>query len=344
LGTNLLNIVPGQILKNGRFTDQALSAKQFTEKEMVALRRVDGLEYVVPVFQKNTTMSADGNTEFSQISATSEEFFPAYNWSVKWGSEFSKEDVRNKKKVAVIGPKLAQKLFGDEESAVGKKVKSEDQSYTVVGVLETKGGGSFGGPDLDSYTIIPYTTGYTFNPDKKISAFVVKVGDGFDIQTAKDEIGQTLLKDYKEDEFSIVEQKEILGAIESIFGVLNTVLIAIAAISLIVGGIGILNIMYVTVTERIKEIGIRRAIGARRNDILYQFLFEAVALSLLGGLTGLGLSALIVLAIQSLFPAYINVTTVALSLGVSSFIGVVFGVFPAKKAADLSPMEAIRYE
>ena len=161
---------------------------------------------------------------------------------------------------------------------------------------------------------------------------------------AKLAVTQALLKRYKADDFSVLEQTEILGAISSIFTILNTVLIAIAAISLVVGGIGIMNIMYVTVTERIKEIEVRRALGARRNDILFQFLIESVILSLFGGLLGLLLAGLIVFFIQRFFPAYINLESVLLALGVSSGIGIVFGVFPAKKAAELSPIEAIRYE
>ncbi|NTU74366.1 FtsX-like permease family protein, partial [Candidatus Roizmanbacteria bacterium] len=168
--------------------------------------------------------------------------------------------------------------------------------------------------------------------------------DDVDLATAKTEITNILLKRYKADDFSLIEQTEILNAVSSIFSILNTVLIAIAAISLVVGGIGIMNIMYVTVSERIREIGIRRALGARRFDILAQFMIESVILSLFGGVLGLVFSYLIVLLIQSVFPAYIDLQSVILALGVSSIIGVVFGVLPAKKASDLSPMEAIRYE
>ena len=153
-----------------------------------------------------------------------------------------------------------------------------------------------------------------------------------------------MLKSYEKEDFSIIEQEELLSAINSIFSIINTVLVAIAAISLLVGGIGIMNIMYVTVTERIREIGIRRALGARRSDILWQFLTQSVILSLIGGAAGLLLSAIIVLFISRYFPAYIDLQSVILALGVSSGIGIIFGVFPAKKAADLSPIEAIRYE
>ena len=172
----------------------------------------------------------------------------------------------------------------------------------------------------------------------------VQAKDKHSLLVTKDEVKEELLKRYKEDDFTVVESTEILNAINSIFGVLNTVLMAIATISLLVGGIGIMNIMYVTVTERIREIGIRRAVGATRADILAQFLIESVILSVFGGLAGLLLAFLGTLAIQSVFPAYIDLMSVALALGVSSGIGVAFGVLPARKAAALSPIEAIRYE
>ncbi|KKP86982.1 MAG: ABC transporter permease protein [Candidatus Roizmanbacteria bacterium GW2011_GWA2_35_8] len=149
---------------------------------------------------------------------------------------------------------------------------------------------------------------------------------------------------YEDDEFSIVEPTEILSVVNGIFGIMNIVLVAIASISLLVGGVGIMNIMYVTVSDKTKEVGIRRAIGARKNDILFQFIIESIALSVIGGLLGLGLAALGVFAVQKFFPAYIDVMSVALALGVSSVIGIVFGVLPARKAANLEPVEAMRYE
>lgn len=189
-----------------------------------------------------------------------------------------------------------------------------------------------GGPDLDSFVYLPYRSAYIFNPDKKFLVFAIKFKTGTSIDSIKGDIKEVLLRRYKEDDFSVFEPTQILDALNQIFGTLNIALVAIAAISLVVGGIGIMNIMYVTVTEKTKEIGVRRALGARKNDILFQFLVESVILSLFGGLMGLALSYLIIFAVQSFFPAYVDGQTVALALGISSAIGVIFGVFPAKRS------------
>lgn len=345
LGTNLLRIVPGQILSGGGFRAGAgsLGTIRFDEKDVTSLKRVKNAAYIIPVFSKTITVTGGGNSETGDLYASSADIFVGLNLKAKFGKIFSKEDVDKRSKIVAIGPKIAAKLFGDESSALGKNIKIEDQSFKVVGVLESKGGG-FGGPDLDSFVYMPFKTGYVFNVDKKFIALIVKASDDADLESVKSQIKTRLLKRYKEDDFSVIEQAELLAAISSIFSIINTVLVAIAAISLIVGGIGIMNIMYVSVVERIREIGIRRAIGATALDILYQFLFEAVILSLLGGLLGLTFSFVIVLFIQRFFPAYIDLNSVLIALGVSSFIGIVFGVFPARRASLLSPIEAIRYE
>jgi len=346
LGTNLLRIVPGQVLRNGSFNNNpgAMGTIQFDEKDISKLRRVKGLTIVAPIFTKSTTVDAGKNTESGSLYASTADVFKALNLKAEYGVEYTKTDVDKRSKVVVIGPKIAKNLFDDASSAVGRSVKIQGSSYKVIGVLGSKGGGGFGGPDLDSFVYMPYKTAYVLNTDKKFQAIIAKGVSGSDIKTVKEDITTALLKRYKEDDFSVIEQTEILNAIGSIFGILKPVLVAIAAVSLIVGGIGIMNIMYVTVTERIKEIGIRRAIGARKADILYQFLIESVILSVFGGALGLALSFIIVFFIQSVFPAYIDAQTIGLALGVSTGIGVLFGVFPAKKAADLSPIDAIRYE
>lgn len=346
LGTNNLRLVPGKIINSGggfRASPGSLGGISFDEKDVISLSRISDLDLVVPVFTRSQNVSSDAKTEFSDIYHTTADVFPALNLNVTDGDLFTKEDVEKRSKVVVIGPKLAEKLFGSAEVAVGRTVKIEKVTFKVIGVLDFKGGG-FGGPDLDSFVYLPYKTGYVFNTDKKFVVMIIKAKSDTDLGLVKQQITEVLTKRYKEDQFSVIEQTEILDAISSIFNIMNMVLVAIAAISLVVGGIGIMNIMYVTVTERTREIGIRRAIGARKIDILAHFLVESVILALFGGIMGLILAYLIVLAIQTLFPAYINIQSVLLALGVSSFIGILFGVFPAKKAADLSPIDAIRYE
>jgi len=287
---------------------------------------------------------AGNNKESSTIYASTAGIFTALNVKAEYGTLYTDQDVDKRSKVIVIGPTLAADLFSSAKNAVGKSVKFEGQKYLVIGVTEKKGGGGFGGPDFDAFTYMPYKTAFTFNTEKTFMVIILQTKTEEDIKPVIRKVNEILLKRYEKEEFSIIQQEELLTAINSIFGIINTVLVAIAAISLIVGGIGIMNIMYVTVTERIKEIGIRRALGARKSDILIQFLVASVILSLIGGVAGLTVSYIIVLFIQAYFPAYIDLNSVLLAVGVSSAIGIIFGVFPAKKAADLSPIDAIRYE
>lgn len=346
LGTNLVIVLPGGVFRNGQFRQGGppVAGSQFEQRDLLSLKRMKYVQYAVPVFTKSVRVEGPADSDYSDILASSADFFPTRNLTAEIGTVFERTDVEKRNKVVVLGPKIAKKVFGNAESSIGKMVKISGQVFRVIGVLASKGGGGFGGPDLDSYLYIPYTSAVSFNPDKKFMAFYLKAVSKDSISDLKLEAMNILSKRFKNDEFSLAEQTEILSAISSIFAMINTVLVSIAAISLVVGGIGIMNIMYVSVIERVREIGIRRAIGARKRDILFQFLTEAVALSLLGGVMGLGLSYLIVLLIQRYFPAYINLTSILISLGVSSAIGITFGVFPAKKAADLSPIEAIRYE
>ncbi len=345
LGTNLLYVMPGNIFgSGGSFSSAGGIAPLFDEKDIQNLKRVGGAKLVAPISRKSGQLTSEGKTEVVTMYTTSNDFFTATNMTIGFGNLFSESDNTGMNRVAVLGPKLAETIFGEAGLAVGKNVRFEGQSFRVVGVTAPKGGGGLGGPDFDTFIYIPFKTGYIFNPDKKFLEVIVEADSENDLATLKTSLSTQLLKRYKSDQFSVVESTDILNTISSIFNIMNVVLVAIAGISLLVGGIGILNIMYVTVTERIKEIGIRRALGARSGDILWQFMAEAVVLSVFGGAMGLGLAALIVYFIHPIFPAYITLGSIALSLGTSSLIGIVFGVFPAKKASDLSPIDAIRYE
>ena len=345
LGKNTLFIAPGKILSGGGFnTTSALSSIKFDNRDLIRLKRIREIREISPIFSKQTTAKSEKKIEETTIFFSSEAFFNINGFKINSGRFFDKNDIDKKAKVVVLGPKIAEKLFGNIKSAIDQKLSANNVNFIVIGVIENRSSGGFGGPDYDSYIFAPYTTGFIFNPEKNYSRFAIKFDDNYSISQVKEAITKELLKRYDEDSFSIIEPGDILSAVNSIFGVLNIVLIAIASISLLVGGIGIMNIMFVTVSDKTKEIGVRRAIGARKKDILVQFIIESIILSVFGGFLGLILAFLGTLFIQRFFPAYIDINSVIIALGVSSAIGIIFGVFPAKKAADLEPVEAIRYE
>lgn len=346
MGKDTIFLVPGRILSGGGgFSGSASSLTgRFDNRDIETLKKVNNVVSVAPIALKSIKLNGLLKEDFADIMFSSESLLDVMGLEVDDGRFFDRSDVTKRAKVVVVGGKIANDYYGSAEEAIGKKITVDDVKFTIIGVLKSKGGGGMGGPDYDSYLYSPYTTGYIFNPDKKFFRLSVKVTDENYVPQVKEDIKKEFLKRYKEEEFSVIEPTELLSAITSIFSVLNLILVAIAAISLVVGGIGIMNIMYVTVSDRIKEIGIRRAIGARRSDILYQFLAEAVLLSSIGGVLGLGLAYLAVFFVKNLFPAYIDLMSVILALGISSAIGITFGVFPARKAANLEPVEAIRYE
>ena len=345
MGKNSIFLVPGRVLSGGGFTGSVSSvAGRFDDRDLQTLKKINNVIGVAPLAFKSTKIKGLLKEDFGDIMFSSETFSDIMGIEVDKGRFFDRSDVSKKAKVVVVGRKIAEDYYGSDEEALGKKITIDDVKFTIIGVTKSKGGGGMGGFDFDSYLFGPYTTGFIFNPDKKFFRIAVKVENENYVSQVKEDIKREFLRRYKDEEFSIVEPTELMSAITSIFSVLNLILVAIAAISLLVGGIGIMNIMYVTVSDRIKEIGIRRAIGARKSDILSQFLTEAVLLSSIGGILGLGLAYLAVLSVQNLFPAYIDLASVFLALGISSAIGITFGVFPARKASNLEPVEAIRYE
>jgi putative ABC transport system permease protein len=344
LGTNLVFVLPGQVFNRAGGFSGIRSSVTFDEKDYLALKKAKNAVAVVPVFQKTAIVKAMGKEEVTTLYGTSEEIFVIRNLNPQYGEVFKKTDLEKKGKVVVLGPEIAKKLFGNEEIALGQKVRIEEQTFRIIGVLESKGGGGLGGPNFDMFVYVPYKTIFNITGKKNFNTFSLKTESEEKVELLKQEIKEIMLKRYNEDDFSVADSREIISTVQAIFSVLNMVLVGIGAVSLIVGGIGIMNIMYVSVTERTREVGIRRALGAFKKDILYQFLLEAVFLSLIGGIIGIIVSYGIVFFVKYFFPAEITITSMLLAISVSSVIGVFFGVFPAKKAADLSPIEAIRYE
>jgi len=345
LGSNMVMVMPGNAFNDeegvgNAFGPGLIGGVSFDEKDYQNLDKIPEADYVVPVFFKSVTLEYNGIKQLGYIEGANQDIFPTVNLVPIAGRIYTKSDLQKKSKVTVLGFVVAEKLFDSPEQALGKTIKINTHRFKVIGVIEKKGDG-----EMDNAAIVPYTSTFgNLNPDKTFFAIYLGVNNEDNISLVKEKAKNILEKRYDSEEFSVTEQTEILGTVNQIFTILNAVLVAIGSISLIVGGIGIMNIMYSTVTERTKEIGIRRAIGATQNDILFQFLSESVILSIFGGILGLSISGLIVLGIRTVFPAAINLLSVILAVGVSTLIGVFFGVFPAKRAAKLTPLEAIRYE
>lgn len=257
------------------------------------------------------------------------------------GSFFTPSQYNSSKKVVILGKAVYDKLFG-EANPLGRRVTVSDQQYQVLGVFEEKG--AFGGQNLDGQVFIPTTTAMRQYDMQYIHTIWIQSLDSKTIPQTKLEVEKIILKTLKKDDFSIIDTKSILNVASQILRVLTIALGGIAAISLVVGGIGIMNIMLVSVTERTKEIGLRKAIGATPKAILIQFLIESIILSVFGGLVGVILGSSISFAIGRFFTTTISPSIILLAFGVSACIGIVFGVLPAARASKLNPIDALRYE
>lgn len=349
LGANTLYVVPGNPFGEGSFGP---NEQAFVESTRPVLKR----SYLRTILRENRDLIRDGvvsavgvaeakyqeSTERVTLYGVTPNYETVQNTLAETGRWFTESEEQKGDRVALLGAEIAADLFGQVDP-VGKKMMLDGKSYQVLGVIEEKGGG-FGGPSFDSYVYLPLETLQSDFNVELIDSFILQVVSQDQVKEAQTRVENSLLAELEEDEFSVIDQTQLLDTINSILGVLTAGLGAIAAISLVVGGIGIMNIMLVSVTERTKEIGLRKALGATPNVILAQFLMEAALLSIIGGLIGIGIAFAGSLAIQSAFPAQVTWQAVALAFGVSTAVGLVFGVAPAKRAASLSPIEALRYE
>ncbi|PWU23155.1 hypothetical protein C5B42_03880 [Candidatus Cerribacteria bacterium 'Amazon FNV 2010 28 9'] len=343
LGANNINILPGGLFgEGGGFGGGIPTSKLRLRDAQTVAKLRDHILTVTPAFEGSAKVTYAQHTQSTTIVGTGPSYVDAANTKVQEGRFFTQEEYNTNEHVAVIGPEIATKIFGSIDP-VGKKTTIGSQSFKVVGVTEAKGGGGIG-PSFDTRVMIPIQIALELFSSDQLTTIIVQAKSQDDIQPAIDDIKKALSVRLKPDDFSVLNEKDILGSITQILGVLTLGLGGIAAISLVVGGIGILNIMLVSVIERTREIGLRKALGATPNIIMMQFLIEAATLSLFGGIIGTVVAYLLTLAINTKFPAVVTPGSVMLAFGVSAAIGIIFGVVPARQASKLSPIEALRYE
>jgi len=337
-GANLLVVFPGD-QGGGRGPGGAVANKMEFEFEDLLKNKVPELKYVVPSVQGVGTIKYK-NKDISGtiIYGVTGDYFEAVNIAIETGRAFRLNENSN---VAIVGETVVEELFPNV-SALGKDILVKDRRYKIVGIQEARG--SIFGQDQDNIVILPLGPARSLLGLDRPNWFFIKVDENYNVNTAKEHVEEVLLRELDEDDFTVSTQEETLELVGNILGVLSAGLGGVAAISLLVGGIGIMNIMLVSVTERTREIGLRKAIGATRRDILLQFLVEATMLSLLGGVVGVVVGSSLSLVINQFITTEINAWYTLLAFSFSAVVGIVFGIAPAIKASKLSPIEALRYE
>lgn len=360
MGTNLLSVISRSADVGGVVgMPYGMMTPTLTLDDAKALERVRSVAAVVPVNENLIEIIADGESKTAMIHGASPGYQQVYNHSLASGQFISDRNVASRDMVLVLGSNVANDLFGSD-NPVGQRVKIKGQRFTVIGVLRPKGGAMMGF-SLDDVVVIPITTFQTklftqrtSSGEDAIQSIVVQVASAELMDEAREGIGDVLRKRHRiiEDEksdFSIISMEQMLNILQQVTAIFTIVLGAIASISLLVGSIGIMNIMLVSVTERTREIGIRKAVGAKRRDILLQFLVEAAMLSFTGGgigMTGGWLLSILISRIDiggTTLKAVVSLDIVVLAVSVSVFIGLASGIYPAMRAARLNPIDALHY-
>ena len=355
LGSNIIAVWPGTVTQSGVRLGAGARAT-LSEDDAWAIQREVPLVDVVAPYGRGNAQVVYSNLNWSTIVlGVTPEYFPARDWEVISGRPLAQEEVDGAAKVALVGLTVARNLFGDEDP-LGQVIRIKKVPFTVIGVMDRKGQTTWG-QDQDDQILIPLTTARTKvlggnqAKGRAVGALAIKVRDAGLMKDAENEIRALLrqrhrLQPHEEDDFNLRNLAEVLQAQEASSRVLTTLLAAIASVSLLVGGIGIMNIMLVSVTERTREIGLRMAVGARGKDILTQFLVEAVTLSLIGGVIGVGAGLLASRAIAYFaeWRTLLQLDAILLAFSFSAAVGIFFGFYPARKAASLNPIDALRYE
>ena len=351
MGQNLLTVMSGNMSRGG-VRGGFGGRPNLTEADYETIRKeVTGVTASSPEARTQGQIAVGNQNTSVQVSGVSAEYLMARSWPLRGGDNFTEADVRNASKVCLIGATTAKTLFGENVDPIGQIIRIKAAPFTIVGWLEAKGSGSFG-QDQDDIILMPYTSAMKrLSGDTMFRALFVQAESPGAIDDVQQQITELLrqrhqITDGKEDDFMVRTQQETSDFFNANNRIMTILIGFFAGISLVVGGIGIMNIMLVSVTERTREIGIRLAVGARGRDVLRQFLTEAVLLSVVGGAlgiaTGYWLAPLLTKLFQ--FPTLISTSSVVMAFTVSAVIGVVFGFFPALKAARLDPIDALRYE
>jgi len=352
LGANLLTVQPGS-QRQGAVRSAQGSNTTLTLEDAQAIAsspQITSVQSVSPELQRRTQVTTGANNTNTQVVGVVPVYAAVHKITIGSGAFISSQDVDGMTKVAVIGPQVVTDLFGENASPIGQTIRINKQIFTVIGVTQSKGGSGFF--NQDDIIFIPLTTAQKqiFGVDY-VSSIALEAKSSDVMTTAQNEVGYFLLARHKftdptQADFSIMSQQDILNTATSATGTFTALLSGIAAISLLVGGIGIMNIMLVTVTERTREIGLRKALGAKKKIITMQFLTESIMLTFTGGVIGilLGVGASYVISRLTGFPFMVSPTSMFLAFVVSAGIGILFGWYPAKKASELQPIEALRFE
>lgn len=349
LGSNLLVVMPGAPRTPGVRPSQG-SMKSLKISDYEAIAKLEGVKAASPMTNGSYVVIYQNKNWTTSVAGVNSNFQDVNNWTMTSGRFFSDKNVQNRERVAVVGQTVVKNLFADEDP-VGKEIRVKNIPFRVIGVLKSKGNGTMGN-DQDDTVLIPYTTSMerVEGIDYLRMVYVVaKDDEGIDRLQADIENFLRVrhnIKDTNLDDFNIQNMKSIMETVAQTTGTFTLFLGAVAAISLVVGGIGIMNIMLVSVTERTREIGVRKALGATYSVIVTQFLIEAVVISLMGGFIGIafGIGASKVIGMVSGMSTVVSVPTIIMSFAFSMAIGLIFGIYPARKAAKLNPIDALHYE